>query len=102
MFAPVLLLVVGGGVQDAEVGSAGVVEDLGHVLPGIGIAVGLPVGIAGRQFGREGGEAGGVLVGQGVATLDAVDLEGPAAAGRPAPEADGTVDGMSLVGVGSG
>ena len=95
-------LVVGGGVQDAEVGGAGMVEDLGDVFPGIGVAVGPPVGLPGRQFGRQRGETGGVLVGQGIASLHGVDVEGPSAGRGPPPEPDGAVDGAGLVQVGSG
>ena len=82
VLAPVLRLLVGGGVEDAEIGGAGMVEDLGRVLPGVGVGIGPPIGMAGRPLRRQGDEAGGVLVGQRIATLDRLDVEGPAVGRR--------------------
>jgi hypothetical protein len=99
VLAPVLLLAVSGGVQDTEVGRAAVVEDLGHVFPGVGIAVVPPVGVPRRPFGVQRSEAGGILVRQGIPTVYLVDLVGPTAgAGLPA-ETDVAVDAAGFIDV---
>ena len=92
--AALVLPVVRGGVEHAQVGRGRRVEELGDLLEGVGVGV---VGAAGERVGPLLGqrrELGGRLVGQGIPALDRGALEGAvvvAAEGDPAVVGEGLV-----------
>jgi hypothetical protein len=95
--APVLV-VVGAAVDHAQVGGHRRLEELHHLLVGMGVGVGRPGRVAAGLLGRGAGEAAAVLVAEGVAAGDVEDLVAPAGSVDVAGEADGAVGRMGLVG----
>ncbi len=74
--AALVLPVVGGGVQDAEVGGGGRVEELGDLVEGVRVRVLRPVRERMGELVGEGGEPVGRLVAEGVAARSADPLVG--------------------------
>src|SRR4029077_2175201 len=94
--------IVRAGVQHAEVGRGGMVEELRDVVVGVGVGVLGARGVGIGQFGGEPDQLVGRLVGDGVVSLAPGAFVAVGDAGLRAPEFDPALGAGRLVGVGTG